>query len=105
MISLISPALIMIGPSRFLGLLEPLADAGELAVQAAVDEVRSDLGHESAEEAVVHLLLDDHLPGARHAGQPRAHGVALAVRERHAGANLRAHAAEVLVDHVAIRPR
>src|SRR5437773_960968 len=101
MISLISPALIMIDSSfpLFSHLLQAFADAGELAVQAAVDDVGTDLGHESAEEGVVHVLFDDHLSGAGDAGQPRPQRISLRVGERYAGTYLCAHPPEICVDH------
>src|SRR5712692_490358 len=107
MISLISPALIMIDSSfpLFSRVLQAFADAGELAVQTAVDDVGADLGHEPAEESVVRVFFDDHLSGSGDAGQPRAQRISLRVSERYAGAYLRAHPPKIRVDHFSKGPR
>src|SRR5437016_13701803 len=101
MISLISPALIMGSPAS--GLDEPFFDAGELAVEAAVDDVRADLGDEAAEQISVELLFQDHLAGAHPLSQTCAERVALGLRERHGRPHAGADAAGVPVDEIAVR--
>src|SRR5260370_15528975 len=62
---------------------EPFIDAGELAVEAAVDDVAADLGDEAAQQIPVELLFPDHFAGAHPLAHTRAQRLALGLCERH----------------------
>src|SRR6516225_7326188 len=91
MISLISPALIIVFSCPLL-LRESMVHSRQLSVQASVHEHAAHLGHEAAEELPVGGFFEHYRLATEGAAQLAGERRALGVAERHRGPHARADA-------------